>query len=97
MKRELIAQLHASFEKLVRVEEQTKVEFWLARDLQKVLGYERWENFEKVVHKAISACEVSGYAVTDDFLRNHENDPSWEGCGTAAFLTICSPWPRLLP
>jgi DNA-damage-inducible protein D len=68
MKCELIAQLHASFEQLVHVEEQTKVEFWLARDLQKVLGYDRWENFAKVVKKAISACEISGYAAKDHFL-----------------------------
>ena len=68
MKQELIAQLHASFEQLVHVEEETKVEFWLARDLQRVLGYDRWENFEKVVRKAITACDGSGYVVTDHFL-----------------------------
>jgi DNA-damage-inducible protein D len=83
VKRELIAQLHASFEKLVRVEEQTKVEFWLARDLQKVLGYERWENFEKVVHKAISACEVSGYVVRDHFLEITKMVPLGSGAERA--------------
>jgi DNA-damage-inducible protein D len=68
MKKELIVALHASFEQLVHTEEETGVEFWLARDLQKVLGYDRWENFEKVAAKAISACEKSGYESKDHFL-----------------------------
>ena len=53
MKRELITKLHATLEKLVHKETATGTEFWLARDLQKVLGYVRWANFEKVIHKAI--------------------------------------------
>ena len=40
MKKELIVQLHASFEQLVHREEESGVEFWLARDLQEVLGYQ---------------------------------------------------------
>ena len=68
MKHELIVQLHASFEHLVHVEEETGVEFWLARDLQRILGYDRWENFEKVIGKAVSACDVSGYVARDHFL-----------------------------
>lgn len=68
MKKELIVQLHASFEQLVHTEEENGIEFWLARDLQKVLGYDRWENFEKVIEKAISACCKSGYEVKGHFL-----------------------------
>jgi DNA-damage-inducible protein D len=68
MKKELVVQLHASFEQLMHAEEESGVEFWLARDLQKVLGYDRWENFEKVIKKAVSACEKSGYAAKDHFL-----------------------------
>ncbi len=79
MKKELIAQLHTSFEQLVHVEEDTKVEFWLARDLQKVLGYDRWENFEKVIRRAISACELSGYAVSDHFLEITKMTPLGKG------------------
>jgi DNA-damage-inducible protein D len=41
MKKELIVKLHASFEELIHVEEETGVEFWLARDLQELLGYQR--------------------------------------------------------
>jgi hypothetical protein len=68
MKRELIAQLHATFEQLVHEDLDTSVEFWLARDLQTVLGYQRWENFSKVISRAITACELAGYDPKDHFL-----------------------------
>lgn len=44
------------------------VEFWLARDLQHLLGYSEWRNFQLVVNKAKAACEVSGHAVGDHFV-----------------------------
>src|SRR5215475_1423171 len=68
MKRELITKLHATLEKLVHRETATGTEFWLARDLQQVLGYVRWANFEKVIHKAIMSCELAGYPSDDHFL-----------------------------
>lgn len=40
------------------------MEFWLARDLQHLLGYTKWDNFLNVVSKAKTACEVSGYLRT---------------------------------
>ena len=43
------------------------MEFWLARDLQHLLGYTKWDNFLNVVFKAKTACEVSGHAVADHF------------------------------
>lgn len=68
MKHELVAQLHAKFESMVHTHDETGVEFWLARDLQRVLGYSTWENFYKVISKAVTACETSGYDVSDHFL-----------------------------
>ncbi len=68
MKRELIMKLHADFEQTARHDEELGAEFWLARDLQTLLGYARWENFFKVVGKAITSCKASGYTVTDHFL-----------------------------
>jgi DNA-damage-inducible protein D len=79
MKKELIVQLHASFEELAHVEEEAGVEFWLARDLQKVLGYDRWENFERVIEKAITACETSGYDASDHFLEATKMVPLGSG------------------
>ena len=42
-------------------------EFWSARDLRKVLQYTKWENFSKVINKAMLACKNSGYSVEDHF------------------------------
>jgi len=35
-------------------------EYWMARDLQVVLGYARWENFDNVIRRARKACESVG-------------------------------------
>lgn len=43
------------------------VEYWLARDLQFLLGYAKWDNFLTVIAKAKTACEVSGHTVADHF------------------------------
>ena len=43
------------------------VEYWLARDLQHLLGYAKWDNFLNVVGKAKTACEISGHTVEDHF------------------------------
>lgn len=43
------------------------VEFWLARDVQHLLGYGKWDNFQSVVLKAKTACEISGHEVLDHF------------------------------
>ncbi len=44
------------------------IEYWLARDLQHLLGYTEWRNFGVVLSKARTACEVSGYPVSDHFV-----------------------------
>ena len=46
---------------------ETGVEYWLARDLQFLLGYSKWDNFLNVVSKAKTACDVSGHPVADHF------------------------------
>jgi DNA-damage-inducible protein D len=44
------------------------VEYWLARDLQQLLGYAEWRNFGTVLSKAKTACELSEHPVTDHFV-----------------------------
>ncbi|MCW2295000.1 DNA-damage-inducible protein D [Pseudomonas sp. BIGb0408] len=44
------------------------VEFWLARDLQQLLGYAEWRNFSTVISRAKVACEISGHTTTDHFV-----------------------------
>lgn len=43
-------------------------EYWDARDLLPLLGYGRWENFQKVINKAINACINSNQNEKDHFL-----------------------------
>ena len=66
MNTDLIQTLTATFEANAQ-QTETGVEYWLARDLQHLLGYTKWDNFLNVVHKAKTACEVSGHHVPDHF------------------------------
>lgn len=68
MKKSIVAQLHSNFESLVQTEDDTGVEFWLARDLQEVLSYAKWENFTKVIEKAKTSCIKASYNPEDHFL-----------------------------
>jgi len=43
------------------------LEFWYARDLQKALQYTKWENFTKVINRAILACKNSGFDISYHF------------------------------
>ena len=66
MKTEVIHSLTLSFEGHAQ-QTDGGIEFWLARDIQHLLGYAKWDNFLNVVSKAKTACEVSGHAVADHF------------------------------
>lgn len=55
----LITRMTSSFEEHVQQTEDG-TEFWLARDLQKLLGYTEWRNFLNVINKAEEACSGSG-------------------------------------
>jgi DNA-damage-inducible protein D len=68
MKKSVISTLLTELERLVQVEQESGLEFWLARDLQGVLGYTKWENFRKVIGDAMTACETSGNKAPDHFL-----------------------------
>lgn len=68
MENEVIGRLHASFEELVQKAPDTGMEFWLARDLQEILGYNRWENFANAIGRAKISCKSAGYSEADHFL-----------------------------
>jgi DNA-damage-inducible protein D len=68
MQANVIHKLLKELEQLVHRDVTTGTEFWLARDLQKVLGYARWSNFTRVIERAITACEVGGNEPDDHFL-----------------------------
>jgi len=66
MKHERVHTLTETFEGHAQ-ETENGVEYWLARDLQHLLGYSKWDNFLNVIFKAKTACEVSGHDIADHF------------------------------
>ena len=67
MKHELVLSLTDNFEAHAQ-ETDDGVEYWLARDLQHLLGYKEWRNFGTVVSKAKTACDISDHAISDHFV-----------------------------
>jgi len=68
MKKDLVHNLTESFEAHAN-RTDGGVEFWLARDLQHLLGYAEWRNFSSsAISKAKTACEISGHEVSDHFV-----------------------------
>lgn len=48
-----IANLKSQFDALSHLDSESGAEYWSARKLMPFLGYERWENFHKVINKTI--------------------------------------------
>ena len=65
MEKQIIIKLHTDFESCSH--EKDGVDFWFARELQKLLGYDRWENFENAIHRAKTACENAKQNTADHF------------------------------
>lgn len=65
MKKEIINQLYKAFEQSAL--DANGIECWSARELQELLGYSKWENFSKVINKAMTACKNVGQNVEDHF------------------------------
>jgi DNA-damage-inducible protein D len=66
MEKEIILKLHKNFEECAH--KKDGVEFWYARELQKLLGYDEWRNFESVINKAKIACEMAKQKTSDHFV-----------------------------
>lgn len=56
-----------TFENIKHIDENG-VEFWNARELQTILEYMEWRNFNQVIDKAKIACENSGKRVVANFV-----------------------------
>lgn len=67
MKTEIIQSLTDNFESCAHTTDEG-IEFWLARDLQHLLGYSEWRNFQKVIFKAKTACELSEHNIQNHFV-----------------------------
>ena len=59
---------HKDFEGIKKIDENG-VEYWEARELLPLLGYEKWQNAEEVIARAARACMNSGQAVDNHFTK----------------------------
>lgn len=62
-----IEQIKRQFDNAIQVVKEEQIEFWYARDLMKLLGYSRWENFEKAIGRAVESCQTTQVEVLDHF------------------------------
>lgn len=67
MDRKRVSQIKEQFDLVVHSDKTANVEFWYARELMPLLGYERWENFDKAILRAMDSCETSGIRVSNHF------------------------------
>ena len=66
MEKEKISSLVENFESFSHKTDEG-IEFWFARDVQKLLGYSKWENFRKIIHKAQISCELAEQQISHHF------------------------------
>ena len=70
MDRNSIIEYKSSFDSIatfIEGENKEQVEIWFARDLQTVLGYSRWENFQTAIKRAVESCNSQGINIDDHF------------------------------
>lgn len=67
MDKKKIKQVRQQYDLIIHNIENAGIEFWYARELMPLLGYGRWENFDKTVRRAMESCETSGVTVSDHF------------------------------
>jgi len=66
MEKQIISRLHKNFEDCAH--KNDGVEFWYARELQGLLGYDEWRNFNAAIAKAKIAYEMAKQKVSDHFV-----------------------------
>lgn len=67
----------SAFEQIKHTDEQG--EYWLARELGKLLGYNKWQNFLGVIHEAMEVCHVQGGSAEEVFTAISKNSSSKGG------------------
>lgn len=78
MNNEIAHYSEETFESIKHVNEYGN-EFWYARELQSILEYTEWRNFQKLIEKAQTACENSDMAVDECFVEVNKTSPMPNG------------------
>lgn len=96
----LSAKEYKRFEDIKRIRPDGS-EYWAARELAPVLDYAKWENFYKVIKRAMIACENSGRSTLECFPEVRKTSPMPNGGvkDTESFIrpttTIIACWPAI--
>lgn len=69
MDKNKVVLLKTSFDGIAQIyqSDDESVEYWLARDLMTILGYERWENFDKAINRAMDSCRTGEIPIENHF------------------------------
>ena len=59
------------FEDIKHIDENNN-EYWLARELQNILGYHQWRSLNDLIERAKVACQESKYNIDDHFAVQHK-------------------------
>ena len=77
MEKTTIINLNKRFEEYAY--QQHGIEYWLARELQELLGYADWRNFLNAITKAKESCKTTNEAVLDHFVDINKTIPMPKG------------------
>ena len=67
MSTQAIEHLKNRFDAMSHRLDEENIEFWFARELMEPLDYNRWENFQTAIQRAIESCKSTGYSESDHF------------------------------
>lgn len=67
MDKKRIESIKKQFDIVIHSDSESNIEFWYARELMRLLGYERWENFVKAIFRAMESCKASKIEVFNHF------------------------------
>ncbi len=67
MDKNKIITFKAKFDEITNTIAEDNIEFWYARDLMALLGYDRWENFDKAILRAMESCKSAAVPISDHF------------------------------
>lgn len=67
MNKRVVEVKKTQFDSIVHTDDAAHIEFWYARELMPLLGYERWENFDNAIKHAMESCETGGIEISDHF------------------------------
>jgi DNA-damage-inducible protein D len=78
---------HKSFEEIKKFDDDGN-EFWEARELMRILGYEEWRKFLGVIEKAKKSCSESGQDIENHFVRSDKKIKIAKGTSKEAARNI---------